>query len=279
MIMVMNVSTPAFAATVAAGEPNEVKPCIVIPFYNHPRTIDAVVASLKALGLPCFLVDDASDEISREVLDALSQREVSWVRVLRHDSNQGKGGAVMTGCNAAYAAGFTHALQIDADGQHDTHDVPRLLELSQQYPRALISGVPVYDQSIPRARLYGRYVTHVWVWINTLSLQVKDSMCGLRVYPLKDAVALWNGTRIGKRMDFDVEIMVRLVWRGVRVIGMPTQVTYPADGVSHFHAWRDNLAISGMHARLFLGMLLRCPLLLARKLFRHRARAFRSFRS
>jgi glycosyltransferase involved in cell wall biosynthesis len=241
------------------------KPCIVIPFYNHPSTIGPVLASLKSLGLACFLVDDASDATSRDVLAELSQREASWVRLLRHETNQGKGGAVMTGCDAGFAAGFTHALQIDADGQHDVRDVPKLLSLAQQKPWSLISGIPVYDESVPRSRLYGRYVTHVWVWINTLSLQVKDSMCGLRVYPLASAVALWRESRLGKRMDFDVEVMVRFVWRGIEVIGVPTKVTYPADGISHFDVWRDNLAISGMHAKLFVGMLWRSPLLLARK--------------
>jgi len=245
------------------------KPCIVIPFYNHPSTIATVLDALRPLTLPCFLVDDASDAVSRDVLAALAQREASWVRLLGHPVNQGKGGAVMTGCNAAFDAGFTHALQIDADGQHNAADAARLLDLARAHPHALISGVPVYDRSVPRSRLYGRYVTHVWVWINTLSLQIKDSMCGLRVYPLRAAISLWRNTTLGRRMDFDVEIIVRLVWRGVQVIGMPTRVTYPADGISHFHAWRDNLAISGMHARLFVGMLVRSPLLLARRLTRH----------
>ncbi len=249
------------------------RPCIVIPFYNHPSTIAAVLSALRPLTLPCFLVDDASDAISRDVLAELAQREASWFRLLRHEVNQGKGGAVMTGCDAAFAAGFTHALQIDADGQHNAADAARLLDLARAHPQALLSGVPVYDASVPRSRLYGRYVTHVWVWINTLSLQIKDSMCGLRVYPLSAATALWHKQRLGRRMDFDTEVMVRLVWAGVTVIGMPTRVTYPVDGVSHFDVWRDNLAISRMHARLFFGMLMRSPVLLGRRLFRREARA------
>lgn len=242
--------------------------CIVIPYYNHPLTIANVVASLKSIGLRCFLIDDASDAASRAALDEITRREGSWVTVLRHDVNRGKGAAVITGCEAARRAGFTHAVQIDADGQHTAADVPKLLELARQRPGALVTGTPLYDASVPRSRFYGRYVTHVWVWINTLSLRVPDSMCGLRVYPIDAVAAIWNSTHVGQRMDFDTEIVVRFVWSGGDVIGMPTRVTYPADGVSHFDIWRDNVRISSMHARLFVGMLWRAPYLIARRLWR-----------
>jgi glycosyltransferase involved in cell wall biosynthesis len=250
----------------------EFRPCIVIPYFNHPGAIGRVLDALRPLSLPCYLVDDASNAASSAVLETISARERAWLTVLRHEVNQGKGGAVMTGCDAAFAAGFTHALQIDADGQHDSADAPRLLELARAHPLALITGTPQYDESVPRSRLYGRYVTHVWVWINTLSLQVRDSMCGLRVYPLAASTALWRRSRLGRRMDFDTEVIVRLVWRGVRVIGLPTRVTYPADGVSHFDVLRDNVAISKMHARLFFGMLWRAPWLIGRRVVRRFAR-------
>src|SRR5204863_7835726 len=136
------------------------------------------------------------------------------------------------------------ALRLDADGQHRPSDVPRLLAAARAQPDALVSGQPIYDESVPRSRRYGRYVTHVWVWINTLSFAIKDSMCGLRVYPLTAVCALWRKARIGRRMDFDVEIMVRSAWAGIPIISVPTQVSYPSDGISHFHLWRDNLAIS-----------------------------------
>jgi hypothetical protein len=118
---------------------------------------------------------------------------------------------------------------------------------------------------VPKARLYGRLLTHVWVWINTLSLAIKDSMCGFRVYPLADVVDVIDHARLGRRMDFDPEIAVRLVWRGLKVVNLPTPVSYPRDGVSHFDTLWDNVRISGMHARLFFGMLLRAPLLLWRR--------------
>ncbi len=240
------------------------KACILIPFHNHPGAIGQVVAALRPLGLPCLIVDDGSDAHSQEVLARIAAGE-NWVTLQRLPENQGKGAAVMAGCDAALAKGFTHALQIDADGQHDVNDVPRLLELARQRPQALISGQAVYDDSVPRSRLYGRYITHFWVWVNTLSFAIRDSMCGLRVYPLAASCAIWRRHHIGRRMDFDTEIMVRMSWSGVEVINTPTRVTYPMDGVSHFKMLRDNVYISAMHTRLFFGMLWRLPMLLGRR--------------
>jgi hypothetical protein len=103
------------------------------------------------------------------------------------------------------------------------------------------------------------------VWINTLSLEIRDAMCGFRVYPIAPTLALADRVRLGKRMEFDAEVIVRLFWEGVPVVNLPTPVTYRLDNVSHFRLWRDNLRISGKHARLFFGMLVRLPRLLLRR--------------
>jgi predicted LPLAT superfamily acyltransferase len=150
-------------------------------------------------------------------------------------------------------------VQVDADGQHAIEDIPKLLALAERHPDALISGQPIYDDSIPRSRLYGRWITHVWVWIETLSLQLKDSMCGFRVYPVSPTLRLAARETLGKRMDFDTEVMVRLYWQGNTSVFLPTRVTYPQDGLSHFDALKDNVRISLMHTRLFFGMLPACP--------------------
>jgi glycosyltransferase involved in cell wall biosynthesis len=236
----------------------------VIPVYNHPATIGAMVAAVRAHGLPCVLVDDGSEPHCAAVLDRLAA-EVEGVTLVRLPLNQGKGGAMMAGLREALRLGYSHALQIDADGQHAAGDIPRFLDLARAHPAAVICGTPVYDRSVPKGRLYGRYLTHVWVWINTLSLDIVDSMCGFRVYPLQAAVAVFDSARLGRRMDFDSEVLVRLHWRGVRMVNVPTAVTYPQDGISHFRGLQDNVLISRMHARLFAGMLMRLPLLLWRK--------------
>ncbi|MEG3001135.1 MAG: glycosyltransferase family 2 protein [Comamonas sp.] len=238
----------------------------VIPVYNHPDTIGQMVQGVLQAGLPCLLVDDGSEPHCAAVLQALAAQNAPQVQLLRLAQNQGKGGAVMAGMRQAHAQGYSHVLQIDADGQHAVADIPAFVALARQHPRFMVCGAPVYDASVPKGRLYGRYLTHVWVWINTLSLDIRDSMCGYRVYPLREAVGVLDSAAIGKRMEFDIEVLVRMHWRGLRFVTQPTAVTYPLDGLSHFQVWRDNLLISGMHARLFAGMLWRSPLLLARKL-------------
>ncbi|MBB5205762.1 glycosyltransferase involved in cell wall biosynthesis [Inhella inkyongensis] len=238
----------------------------LIPVYNHGAQVGAVVARLRAQGLPVLLVDDGSDAATARVLDDLARQPE--VRLQRLPRNQGKGGAMLAGLRAAQAAGFSHALQIDADGQHAVEDARSFAELAQAHPDHLICGNPVYDASVPKGRLYGRYATHIWVWINTLGFELRDSMCGFRVYPLAPTVALIDAEKVGLRMDFDTEIAVRLMWRGLRVINVPTQVRYPEDGLSHFDVWRDNLLITWMHTRLFFGMLWRLPRLLSRRLGR-----------
>jgi len=238
---------------------------VVIPVYDHEHAIGAVVQGVRASGLPCLLVDDGSHPACAQVLQALARAHPDQVALLRLDVNQGKGGAMLAGFAEAARRGYSHVLQIDADGQHDPGDIPRFQALATQHPHAVICGIPAYDESVPKARLYGRYATHIWVWINTLSLRVRDSMCGFRLYPLAPVTRLVGEETIGRRMDFDSEILVRLFWRDVPVISVPTRVTYPSDGVSHFDVWRDNVRISRMHTRLFFGMLRRAPRLLWRR--------------
>ena len=242
------------------------RPCVVIPCYNHGAMIASVLARLAPTGLPVLIVDDGSDDNTAAQLAAQVSAEV---QLLRLTPNQGKGAAVLAGLAEAARQGFTHALQLDADGQHQVEDCPRLLAAAQAEPDCLISGQPLYDASIPKARLYGRYVTHFWVWVETLSFSLRDSMCGFRVYPLAPTLALAQQHAIGQRMDFDTEIMVRLYWAGTPSRFVVTRVTYPPDGLSHFDALHDNLRISWMHTRLFFGMLPRIPALLRQRRRRH----------
>jgi len=239
---------------------------LIVPFYNHEHAIRQTIAGLKPYGLECWLVDDGSDARCGPVLEALASEERSWLRLIRCPVNRGKGIAVLEGFTAAYAAGCTHALQIDADGQHDFASIPRITGLAQSHPDAIVTGVPVFDASAPAARRIGRKLTTFWVRVNTLSSTIEDAMCGFRVYPLEPIMRLTRRSSVGSRMEFDPEILVRAVWAGVPVISMATSVTYPSDGVSHFKMWRDNVRISWMHTRLFFGMLWRAPLLLARRL-------------
>ena len=238
------------------------RPCAVIPVYNHHQQLGKVVASLKELGLHCILVNDGSDATTCHELDKLAESDSS-IQLFHLSWNQGKGSAVMEGLMQAQKAGFTHAVQIDADGQHDSKALPALLGQARSYPDALITGAPVYDESAPKSRLYGRKITRFWVCIETLSTEIEDAMIGFRVYPLDSTCQLIQSIDISRRMDFDIEIIVRLFWQGVSVKSVPVSIDYPDDGISHFNALSDNIRISLLHSRLFFGMLKRLPQLLS----------------
>jgi glycosyltransferase involved in cell wall biosynthesis len=186
------------------------------------------------------------------VLADCARHEPNWITLLTRRENGGKGAAVIDGFKEAIRLGFTHAIQIDADGQNDLNDIPKFLEACRLNPQALILGNPIFDETVPKGRLYGRKFTNLWIWINTLLFAITDGMCGFRLYPLAAAEQLISKTPIAKRMDFDIDIVVRLYWQGAEVINIPTAVTYPYDCISHFKLLRDNLMISKTHAGLFL---------------------------
>ena len=242
--------------------------CVVIPVYDHEHAIATVVDSIRSQGLPILLVDDGSHEACARELQRLA--ELPGVSLFRLPVNRGKGAAVCTGLLAAQAQGFTHAVQIDADGQHTLTDVRKFVEEARAYPSSVICGRPVFDSSIPRTRFYGRYLTHGMVWVETLSFEIMDSMCGFRVYPLASTIELLHRGGVGSRMDFDTEILVRLHWRAAPMRWLATRVSYPLDGVSHFRMFFDNARMTFLHIRLTVGMLLRLPLLIGRRLGRRR---------
>ena len=237
---------------------------IVIPVYNHPHYLADLVHHLEQFQFPIILVNDGSHAECTAILRKLDQ-QFDQVSLIEHVENKGKGQAVITGLRYAAHIGMTHALQLDADGQHHWDDVAKFFQLSQQQPEAMVIGQPIFDASVPKKRLYGRYITHFWVWVNSLSFDIKDSMCGFRIYPLDTTIAVLNKAKFQPRMGFDSEILVRLKWEDVPFINIPTPVFYPEHGISHFDAWRDNIGISKAHATLFIEMLKRLSQLLLRK--------------
>ncbi|MGH8229095.1 MAG: glycosyltransferase family 2 protein [Steroidobacteraceae bacterium] len=240
-------------------------PCAVIPVYDHGRTVGRVLGAVRAAGLPAFLVDDGSEAACARELERLAAATSGTV-LLRLPENRGKGSAVIAGFEAAAASGCTHALQVDADGQHSLEDIPRFVAEARAHPQALVCGRPLFDASMPALRRYGRYLTHALVWLETLSLEIPDSLCGFRVYPLAAVLRLLGEEHVGARMDFDVEVLVRLYWRKTPLRWLGTRVVYPADGVSHFRLLRDNARMVALQLRLLAGMLPRLPALLSRKL-------------
>lgn len=225
----------------------------LIPTYDNPLTLRSVVEGVRRYVSHVLVVDDGSAAPTREL--CLSLVEEGLAMVVHHDHNQGKGAAVKTGLRELAARGFTHAFQVDADGQHTLVDMPRFLAAAEAHPDALILGSPEFDASAPRARLIGRQITRFWTHVETLGPLIEDAMCGFRVYPIDKAL---RAAARGNAMDFDPEIAVRIAWDGTPVLNLLTRVRYVnkgEGGVSHYRLVRDNALISWMHTRLMLSLL------------------------
>jgi len=236
----------------ALSESTDFRPCAVVPTYQNPLTVRAVVEGILVHGLPVVVVDDGSDEPGRAACAALAADGLA--DVLHRPRNGGKGLAVKEGFARAVALGYTHAFQIDGDGQHDLAQIPEFLAAGARNPEALVIGVPVYDETAPRARRIARHFTTFWVRLEVGGKGiVEDAMIGFRIYPLEAALAVPSRAR---RMDFDIEILVLMVRAGVPVLNLPVRVRYPTaeeGGVSHFKMVRDNARFSMLHARLCTG--------------------------
>ena len=223
----------------------------LVPFYNHPQNIKALIAALKTYELPVIVVDDGSDEASKQILAELERTE--GILLLTRAQNGGKGIAMKDGFKFALNRGFSHVLQIDADFQHDAALIGEFLRQSQAHPQSIVCANPIYGEDAPRSRVYGRKITNFWVAINTLSLGVKDAMCGFRIYPLEQLKKAAAKSKTN-RMEFDIEILVNAVRQGIDVRWIDTYVRYERGGVSHFKMLRDNALISLMHAKCFFSL-------------------------
>jgi glycosyltransferase involved in cell wall biosynthesis len=240
---------------------------VLIPSYNTGAKVIDTVRDARAVWEPVWVVIDGSTDGTDANLRSLCESDPGLnVHVL--PKNSGKGAAILHGLRAAHAAGYTHALTMDADGQHAAARIAEFMAASQARPDALILGVPVFDASAPQLRVRGRRISNWWANLETLWLGIDDSLFGFRVYPIAPLIAIMQRQRWMRRFDFDVEAAVRLVWRGLPTVNLPAPVRYfrPEDGgVSHFNYVRDNALLTWMHIRLMLGFLLRLPGLLLRK--------------
>ena len=240
---------------------------VLIPSFNSGRKLLDTVREARAAWAPVWVVVDGSTDGS-DVLLREAMRDDPHLRILALPANGGKGGAVFFGLRQAAAAGFTHALVMDADGQHPAASIAEFMAASAAEPDALILGRPVFGPDAPLLRVRGRRISNWWANLETLGAGIGDSLFGFRVYPIAPLLRVMQGRRWMRRFDFDPEAAVRLCWEGVRMVNRPAPVRYlQADegGVSHFRYGRDNTLLTWMHVRLMFGMLARLPRLIARR--------------
>ncbi|MHB8474407.1 MAG: glycosyltransferase family 2 protein [Gammaproteobacteria bacterium] len=240
---------------------------VLIPSYNPGIKVDETVRAARQFWSPVWVVVDGSTDGSTERLLAMATQDVD-LRVLVLPHNQGKGAAILHGLEQAAAAGFTHVLTMDSDGQHPPDCIPAFMAESCRQPAVMILGVPIFDVSAPGLRVKGRRVSNWWANLETLWAGIGDSLFGFRVYPIEALRRVMRHQPWMRHFDFDPEAVVRLCWRGVKPVNLPAAVRYyrtEEGGVSHFRYVRDNALLTWMHMRLLVGFLLRLPVLLAKR--------------
>ena len=243
---------------------------VLIPSYNTGATVYATVGAARALWNPVWVVVDGSTDGTADGLREMAATDAG-LRLFVLPANRGKGAAVLHGLQAARDAGFTHALTMDSDGQHPAALIPSFMQASRARPDVMVLGRPVFDASAPLLRVRGRKVSNGWTNLETLGAGIADSLCGFRVYPVTELIAVMRHQPWMRRFDFDTEAAVRLAWRGVKPVNLDAPVKYLSaeqGGVSHFRYGRDNLLLTWMHFRLMLEFMLRLPGLLLRRVMR-----------
>ena len=240
---------------------------VLIPSYNTGPKLYDTVRDARAQWSPVWVVVDGSDDGTAEGVQAMAAADPG-LRVAVLTPNQGKGAAVLHGLRAAQAAGFSHVLTMDSDGQHPADLIGRFMQASLKRADAMILGRPVFDASAPLLRVRGRRVSNWWTNLETLGAGVADSLYGFRVYPVAGLIEVMAHQPWMRRFDFDTEAVVRLAWRGIKPINLDAPVKYLSaaeGGVSHFHYGRDNLLLTWMHVRLMVEFVLRLPVLAWRR--------------
>lgn len=242
---------------------------VLIPSYNPGETVFATVAAAREVWNPVWVVVDGSTDGSTEKLLEMAAHD-EGLSILVLPVNSGKGAAVLHGIAIALQQGYTHALTMDSDGQHDASMIPEFMASSIQNPGAMILGKPVFDSNAPNIRVQGRKIANWFTDLETCWGGIGDSLFGFRVYPMRPLHGIMLEHRWMRRFDFDPEAAIRLCWYGVKPINIATKVKYlkvEEGGVSHFNYWRDNKLLTWMFTRLFFGFLGRLPRLLWRKLY------------
>jgi glycosyltransferase involved in cell wall biosynthesis len=234
-------------------EKEEVRPLIVIPVYNHGGTLrDVVIRALRACDDVLVIDDGSNDGCAKEAVGNLP------VRLVRHEKNMGKGAAILTAAKEAKGLGMTHIVTIDADGQHDPADFTRFLPVISEDPLAIVVGRRIFDNNtVPFSSKFGRSFSNFWLKVQT-GCCLKDTQSGFRAYPV--AVFEWLNIR-DRRFSFEIEVLVKAAWAGIPLKEVDVSVHYPAPDkrISHFHLFKDNLALTFLNSRLTVRAIMPIP--------------------
>lgn len=234
--------------------------CIIIPTYNNCRTIADVVERSLAVCPDVIVVNDGCTDNTVQNLCGLD------ITILSHERNRGKGQALKTGLKYAGRNGFTHAITIDADGQHFPEDIPLLTDASDRNPKDIILGMRnLTSENMPRQNTFANRFSNFWFRLQTAQ-KLDDTQSGMRIYPIDSLYGMWLVTA---RYEAELALIVFAAWHGVRITGVPVRVLYQPEGerVSHFRPFWDFFRITVLNTVLCFGALLYAlPAALIRKI-------------
>jgi len=240
-----------------------IRTCLCIPTYNNPKTLESVVLDcLTQTSHPILIVDDGSYPKAADALchpKIASALKSQRLRIRRLEKNQGKGRAIQEGFQTCVKNGFTHMLTLDADGQHLASEIPKLTTAVCHHPWDLIIGKRRFNSSsVPSISKFGRKFSNFWVKYQT-GQPVSDSQSGFRIYPLFQVQLMRFWT---KRFDFEIEVLIRLLWKNVAIREVEMEVYYPkaSERLSHFNKFTDNVRISLLNVLLVVLSLFRSHL-------------------
>lgn len=244
------------------------KYCVVIPVYNNAGTVGSVVEEVLAKGYRLVAVSDGSDDGTLEILRRYEDR----IELVAYPDNRGKGHALACGFRRAVSLGFSHAVTIDADGQHSASDIPGMISVSMSSPDAVVIGSRRLDaENMPSANTFANRFSNFWFAVHTLR-RIPDTQSGFRVYPL----SFYGHFKVfTSRYEAELEMIVRGVWKGIEIVSCPVSVYYPEnkDRVTHFRPWTDGFRISVLNTVLtFAAILYGYPSMLINSLLGGRRR-------
>ena len=220
--------------------------CVIIPTYNNNKTVLQVIRDVQRYCSDVIVVDDGSTDNTKELL-----KNIRDVDIISYEKNRGKGYAIRQGFRRAMEKGFDRAVTIDADGQHDAADLQVFADKLNEEPDALIIGSRNIEiEGMPAKNTFANKFSNFWFWVET-GQKLPDTQSGYRLYPVRR----YDKTRFfSTKYEFEVEVLVRSAWSGIKIVPVPVKVYYPPEEerVTHFRPLPDFGRISVLNTVLVL---------------------------
>jgi len=220
--------------------------CVVVPTYNHQDTLPDVLNDILRYTSSVIVVNDGSTDRTAAILEHFTGK----IEIVSYPGNRGKGYALKTGFNRAEELGYQGAITIDSDGQHFAAEIAHFVDYAEKYPGALLLGQRMTEGDMPGKNSFANKFSNFWFAAYT-ARRFRDTQNGFRLYPL----LAMNGLRsFSSRYEAELEMLVRLAWKGIRIVPVPTRVYYPPENerVTHFRAGKDFFRISILNTLLLI---------------------------